>query len=137
LPCLLLVLLATSSASADERLAVIVNADRAIELTVEEIGQIYLRKRRFWSNGEPIVPVNRDARSSARSLFTRVVFGEQARRLAVYWNRQYFRGVLPPATLASDEAVKRFVSREPDAIGYIHASAADDSVRIVLHLGPP
>jgi ABC-type phosphate transport system substrate-binding protein len=135
--CLLFALLATSSASADERLAVIVNADRAIELSVEEIGQIYLRKRRFWSNGEPIVPVNRDAGSSARSLFTRVVFGEQARRLAVYWNRQYFRGVLPPATLASDEAVKRFVSREPDAIGYVHASAADGSVRVVLHLGPP
>jgi hypothetical protein len=57
--------------------------------------------------------------------------------LAVYWNRQYFRGVLPPATLASDEAVKRFVALEPNAVGYIRASQVDESVSVVRYLNPP
>ena len=39
----------------------------------------------------------------------RRVFGSRASQLVVYWIRQYFQGVLPPATLASDEAVRRFV----------------------------
>ena len=134
---LLLVLLAESSASAAEPLAVIVCGDRGGQLTVGEVAQIYLKQRRFWGDGAPIVPVNRDAGSLVRRAFTRRVFGDRARRLAVYWNRQYFRGVLPPATLASDEAVKRFVALEPNAIGYIRASQIDDSVSVVLYLNPP
>jgi hypothetical protein len=42
--------------------------------------------------------------------------------------------VLPPATFASAEAVRRFVAAEPNAIGYVAANAVDDSVRVVLRL---
>ena len=41
---------------------------------------------------------------------------------------------LPPATLASDQAVKAYVAREKRAIGYIRASAVDASVRVALRL---
>lgn len=115
-------------------LAVIVHADREERLGRPEIAQIYLKKRRFWGNGESIVPVNRNSGSEARELFARRIFGDQANKLGRYWNRQYFQGVLPPATLASDEAVKRFVASEPRAIGYIDADLVDDSVRAVLHI---
>ena len=67
----------------------------------------------------------------------RQIFGAFARNLIVYWNRQYFKGVLPPATLASNEAVKRFVASEERAIGYVDASAVDASVRVVLRLHDP
>jgi ABC-type phosphate transport system substrate-binding protein len=134
--CLLL-LVAARPAAGGEGLLVIVPVDRAADLGVEEVAQIYLRQRRFWDDGEPIIPVNRDAESAERRLFTRLVFRGEARRLATYWNRQYFRGVLPPATLASDEAVKRFVASERKAIGYIAPASVDDSVRVVLHLTAP
>ncbi len=130
----LLAVLTPGTLAAGERLAVVVRGDRAVHLSVDEIAQIYLKKRRFWADGDPIVPVNREAESVVRSAFTNVVFGPEGRRLALYWNRQYFLGVLPPATLASDEAVKRFVARESNAIGYIRASVVDSSVRVVLHL---
>jgi ABC-type phosphate transport system substrate-binding protein len=117
-----------------EDLVVIVHPDREVRLTPSEVARIYLRKRRFWEGGERIVPVNRDSESAARRGFTRRIFGEDAAQLVVYWNRQYFQGVLPPATLASDEAVKRFVAREPRAIGYVPAGLADGSVRVVLRL---
>ena len=48
--------------------------------------------------------------------------------------RAYFNGVLPPATLASDEAVRRFVADEPRAIGYVRREAVDDSVRVVMRI---
>jgi ABC-type phosphate transport system substrate-binding protein len=120
-----------------EDLAVIVHAGRDTRLTVEQIARIYLKQRRFWDDGELIVPVNRDSGSAARDAFVRRVFGANARQLVVYWNRQYFHGVLPPATLASDEAVKRFVAGERLAIGYVHPSVVDDSVRVVLRLRDP
>ena len=120
---------------ADE-LVVIVHVDRSERLTVPELEQIYLKRRQFWSNGDPIVPVNRDAGSEARESFVRTVFGARARHLGVYWNRQYFQGVLPPLTLASDEAVKRYVAREPRAVGYVRRGAADSSVKVGLGLRP-
>ncbi len=83
------------------------------------------------------MPVNREAQSTARAAFVRIVFGGTARQHAVYWNRQYFLGVLPPATLASDEAVKRFVASERLAIGYVDPSIVDASVRVVLRLSDP
>ena len=117
-----------------EDLVVIVHADRNLQLTRTELAQIYLKRRRFWENGEPIVPVNRNSVSAARDLFVRQVFAGDTRRLEVYWNRQYFEGVLPPATLASDEAVKRFVASERRAIGYIASNLVDESVRAVLRI---
>jgi len=132
---LVLLMLHADPASAGE-LVVIVNAERRVELSVAEVAQIFLKRRRFWDDGDAIVPVNRDSGSETRKRFVRRIFAGDARSLPVYWNRQYFRGVLPPATLASDEAVKRFVAREPLAIGYIAAELVDRSVRVVLRLAP-
>jgi hypothetical protein len=103
-------------------LAVIVHAGRQVSLTPSDLARIYLKQRRHWPDGDAILPVNREAGSEARRLFERRVLGDRAGRLVVYWNQQYFRGVLPPATLASDEAVLRFVAGEPRAIGYVAAA---------------
>lgn len=129
-----LLLAAPAGATAADGLAVIVHRQRTDPLDPDRIVQIYLKQRRFWSDGKRIVPVNREAGSELRALFVRRVLGTSASRLVVYWNRQYFQGVLPPATLASDEAVKRFVARERAAIGYVDPGALDDSVRVVLEL---
>jgi ABC-type phosphate transport system substrate-binding protein len=132
-----LLLAAVSAPVSAEELAVIVHGGRPDRPSLPEIAQIYLKQRRFWADGERIVAVNRESGSSARATFEAAVFGPRAAQLAVYWNRQYFQGVLPPVTLASDEAVKRFVASERQAIGYVHPSMVDDSVRVVLKLGHP
>jgi ABC-type phosphate transport system substrate-binding protein len=133
IPVVLLLVLATEPARAG-RLAVIVHAERSAQLDVEAIAQIYLKRRRYWSGGDLIVPVNREAGSRARDDFTRRVLKLGPTRLGAYWNREYFLGVLPPATLASDEAVLRYVARDRRAIGYVDESVIDDSVRVVLFL---
>ncbi len=130
----LLMLMTANPVEALERLAIIVTADRATDLCVDEVAQIFLKKRRFWHAGESIVPVNRNATSTEREIFTKLVFHQEARFLQTYWNRLYYDGVLPPVTLASDEAVKRFVAREPNAIGYIDEALVDNSVRVVFVL---
>ena len=129
-----LVVCASADAEPAQRLAIIVHASRSDGPAAGEIAQIYLKRRRFWSNGDPIVPVNRNGESATRRDFTQRVFGDRARRLAVYWNRQYFQGTLPPATLASDEAIKRFVALERNAIGYIPEGLVDSSVRVLFYL---
>lgn len=133
LPILLALLCARTLAA--EEIAVIVHRDRIVSLRTSEIAQIFLKQRLFWHDGEPIVPVNRDAGSEAREDFTQRIFGDRSRAHVAYWNRAYFGGVLPPITLASDVAVMRFVASDPRAVGYVPSSLVDDSVRVAARIG--
>ncbi len=126
--------IAVAGSTRAEPLVVIVHPERTTKIGLPEIAQIYLKQRRFWRDGALILPVNREAKSGPRESFSQAVFGAESRSLIAYWNREYFRGVLPPITLASDIAVRRFVATEPRAIGYIPADLVDDSVRVAFRI---
>lgn len=114
--------------------AVIVHPSRAETPTLAEIRRIFLREQRFWSDRTPILAVNREYGSTVRRRFEHRIFGRRAATLARYWDEQYFQGVLPPPTLASDEAVRDYVAARPAAIGYLDAVHVDASVRVVARL---
>ena len=115
-------------------LAVVVSRTRTDHLDVHELARIYLRTRRFWDDGTPIVPLNLEAASRERDAFTRRVLGKNASWLAAYWNERYFHGVFPPTVVSSPTSVKRYLETEPGAIGYFDARDVDDSVRVILTL---
>lgn len=123
--------------AADLPVHVVVHPTRAGSLTIGEVRAIFLKQQILWSDGQPIVPVNREAESEARESFSRHVFGQGSRQMAAYWNRRYFEaGEFPPATLASEEAVVRFVAANANAIGYVvGADTGAASVAVVLVLG--
>jgi hypothetical protein len=134
---LMVVCLATWSAPApaDEvTLAVIVNPKRSDHLDRHDVARIFLRARRFWDDGTPIVPLNLEAGMALRATFAARVLALDPARLVAYWNEQYFHGVFPPTVLASTAAVKRYVASDPRAIGYLDARDVDDTVKIVLKL---
>jgi hypothetical protein len=132
---LVFTLLAPSRIGGQEsRVAVIVHPERRVELSSEEVAQIYLRRKRFWDDGSIIVPLNLPSQAPLRLHFSQRVLNQTEPRLADYWNRLYFDGILPPATLASTEAVRRYVASDPNAIGYVPVSEVDGSVRVILQL---
>ncbi len=121
-------------AAAESPLVVIVHRSRHSPISVEEVARIFLKKQRYWKDGAPVVPINREARSASRRVFEQYFLVRVRSDLVAYWNEQYFHGVFPPATLESDEAVKRYVGADSNAIGYIAADLVDDSVRVVHRL---
>src|SRR5262245_29147540 len=132
---LTVIILAPASLAADGgRVAVIVHPNRHATLSIEEIAQIYLRRKRFWDDGAIIVPLNLPSQAPLRERFSQLVLHQPETRLADYWNRQYFYGILPPATLASTEAMRRYVASDPNAIGYVPVSEVDGSVHVILQL---
>ena len=134
---LVVALLAPSLARpAELTIAVIVHPSRRAILSEEDVARIFLRKQRFWPDGSPIVPLNREAGSKLREIFSQRIFGSSSEALAGYWNEQYFLGMFPPATLSSTLAVKRYVAAEPNAIGYVESAAVDGTVRVALELTP-
>lgn len=127
---------AAAAAQGDRRLAVIVHPVRTAELSVDELAQIYLRRKQRWEDGEIIVPLNLASGLPHRAQFSQRVLHQTEARLADYWNRRYFDGVMPPATLASTAAVRRYVASDNRAIGYVPAAEVDASVRVVMYLEP-
>jgi len=130
-------LVAGPAGAGDAPLRVIVHPSRTDALAVPDVARIYLRKRRFWNDGTPIVPLNREPGSAARETFSRHVLGSDSARWAGYWNDAYFNGIFPPAVLSSSAAVKRYVANDPGAIGYVDPADVDDTVRVVLTLDGP
>lgn len=130
----LTVLAPSSIVGQERRVAVIVHPERRVALSVGEVAQIYLRRKRFWDDGTAIVPLNLPSQAPLREYFSRIVLNQTEARLADYWNRQYFYGILPPATLASTAAVRRYVASDRNAIGYVPATEVDGSVRVALYL---
>ena len=130
-----LLLASPTAAAAEPVLAVIVHADRArVRLTREQLRTIYLKQRRFWDDGTPIVALNREPGSTDREAFSLRVLGTKSADLSAYWNEQYFDGVLPPPTLSSSTAVRRYVAADRNAIGYVEAGELDPSVHVLLRL---
>ena len=121
--------------AADVRVKLIAHPTRAARRTETEVRAIYLKKKLLWGDGRPIIPINREAGSSTRELFSHKLFGQDSRRLATYWNQRYFEaGEFPPPTLPSEEAVMRFVAGNENAIGYVIADDTSDAVTVVLVL---
>jgi ABC-type phosphate transport system substrate-binding protein len=136
LVCLILVSGSRCESEASEtQLQVIAHRSRATALSLADVRAIYLKRKRLWDDGQPIIPINREAGSPARERFSRRIFGQGSRRLAGYWNQRYFEaGEFPPATMASDEAIVRFVARTPNALGYVATAGNDAEVAVVLVL---
>lgn len=130
----LALLAGSGAADPPVRLVVIVHPSRQADVDVAGLNEIFLRRRRFWPDGARIVPLNLPAGTELREAFSRTVLRLSDARLADYWNRQYFSGVLPPATLGSPRAVLRYVATDAAAIGYVPESDVDGSVRVVLRL---
>lgn len=130
--------LAAGAGAQDQgRMAVIVHPERRAEISVDELAQIYLRRKQHWDDGETIVPLNLASGLPQRAQFSQRVLRQSEARLADYWNRRYFDGLMPPATLASTEAVRRYVAADPRAIGYVPAAEVDRSVRVILYVNGP
>jgi hypothetical protein len=113
-------LITTAARDVGPRIAVIVNPARSDALDPADAASIYLRQRRFWQDGTPILPLNRESGSELRKAFTRLVLRLSDAELAAYWNQQYFQGI--------------FVAAELRAVGYVEAEVVDSSVRVACLL---
>ena len=118
---------------------IVVNHANPVDtLTVAELRRIFMKQQRLWAHGDTIVPVEWDAASQMRRVFSQTVLGRSVREMAEYWVQQSVtQGLAPPSTLSSGVAVARFVATVPGAIAYLPPDAADKSVKRVRIDGLP
>ncbi|HHJ18735.1 MAG TPA: hypothetical protein ENJ84_02720, partial [Gammaproteobacteria bacterium] len=119
----LLSLIAVDTLAAERALVVVVARDMPASnfdrhFNQRKLRRIYRKQRLLWRNGKRIAPLNLMASSPLREVFNQSVFHRSLDQMAAFWNERYFEGISPPHVVDSQEAVLRFVSRIPGAIGY-------------------
>ncbi len=121
-----------SSANAAD-IAVIVNKDNTAAVDKAMIVKIYKGDMSSWPGNGAISCLDQPESSAARESFSSSVLGKTVSNMKALWAQNIFTGkAIPPKVLNSDDEIKKFVSSNKNAIGYIKASGLDDSVKAVL-----
>jgi ABC-type phosphate transport system substrate-binding protein len=124
---------AASAFAAD--MVVIVNNNNTNAVDRGMIQKIYKGELTSWPAGGVIKPYDLSESSDAKKDFVRSLLGMSPSTLKAMWSVKLFSGkATPPKTVGSDEEMKREVSANRNAIGYISASSLDSSVKSVLTL---
>lgn len=114
--------------------AVIVNRENPVDdLTYDQLVKTFKQDKRHWNDGRPIYLIMQEAGSPEKELVLKKVFKMDQEELKKFWLTRIFRGEIPsfPKTLSSNAAVRRFVGQVAVAIGFIDASAADETVKVL------
>ncbi|MDD4913717.1 MAG: hypothetical protein PHW13_01595 [Methylococcales bacterium] len=115
-----------------EAIAIITQRDNTINsINLETLKLVYLRKLMLDSSGNRWIPLNLPSSSDLRQEVSGILFKKRPEDMEDYWNEQYFQGISPPKVLASEEAMLRFVTITPGAIGYVHKHLVDNRVKVL------
>lgn len=100
------------------------------------LARVWLGKvRRIPPSGKSPQVSDQSKDSVTRDVFYKSVIKKTDTQLNVYWAKKSFilKGV-PPEVLLSDEAVLRWVASHDRGLGYVDASAVNDSVNVLLKI---
>jgi ABC-type phosphate transport system substrate-binding protein len=101
-------------------------------LNNEQVADIFLGKTSRFPDGSSAVPIDQGEDSSVRERFYAQYTGKSPAQVKAHWSKIIFTGRGQPPRQANDAAeVKKLVSENPHAIGYIDASQVDSSVRVI------
>ena len=105
-----------------------------VDTTVERkfLAHAFLKKTTTWSDGEAIHPVDLPGSSPVRRRFSEDVLERPVAAVRSYWQQLIFSGRgLPPPEMDGDEAVLRYVTKHPGAVGYVSGTADVRSAKVL------
>jgi ABC-type phosphate transport system substrate-binding protein len=134
LTVLFLCMFVPAAAVSAAQLAVIVNKQNSTtRLSYSELALILKQDKQYWEGGKKVFLVLQETGSVEKNILLKKIYKMTDEDLKKFWLGKLFRGEISafPKTLGSGEAVKRFVSQVPNAIGFVEVSALDSSVKTI------
>lgn len=129
------VLVAAFASLAAAEVVVIVNKGNSNSVDKALVAKIYTGSTSSWPDGGGVTAVDQKEDDATRATFSSKAVGKSVSNLKALWAQNVFTGKgVPPKVVGSDEDVVAIVSKNKNAIGYVDASTATDSVKVVLRL---
>lgn len=100
---------------------IVVNESNSTEsMSKQDLSKCFLKQRKTWATGDPIIPVDQAVNSETRKAFSQEIHDRDVRSIKSFWQRQIFSGRdVPPTEKSTDEEVLVFVQSNSGAIGYV------------------
>ncbi|MDD5434433.1 MAG: substrate-binding domain-containing protein [Nitrospira sp.] len=129
----IILLIGTLSMSAySSDFAVIVNKANTGTIDNSQLKKIYTGDMTTWPGGAAITAVDLPEDNPVRKSFTSSALGKTVANIKALWAQKIFTGKgIPPRVVDTDDEVKKIVSGNKHAIGYIKSSNVDDTVQVV------
>jgi len=122
-------LLVSTVALAADFIVITNKSNPATVISQNDVKNYYLGKKTSWSDGSRVVVFTQNSASMNQD-FMKQMIRKSPQQYSTYWKKSLFTGTgLPPNDFTSDDAIKKAVAAQAGAIGYISASALDDSVK--------
>jgi len=124
----------SSGATYGGGIAVIVNRENATdEVSFEDLVKIFKQERQYWKGGKKIYLVIQEGGATEKEVALKKIYKMNDVELKKFWLAKLYKGEISsfPKTLGSNEAVKRFVSQVPNAIGFIDSFFVDESIKVL------
>ena len=113
--------------------SVIVNKDNVATVDKATVMMIFTGEMKHWPGGTAVMAIDLPEDNVVRVSFTSEVLGKTVSNIKAMWSQMIFSGkALPPTQVATDEDVKKLVSANKGAIGYVKTTSVDSSVKAVL-----
>jgi len=114
-------------------IVVIVNKTNNNPIDKDMVAKIYKGHFKNWPSGGAVADLALPDNNPETAKFCDDVIGKSLSHMKLVWSQMMFSGqALPPKQVGSDEEMKKMVSENADAIGFIKASSLDDSVKAVV-----
>ena len=125
-------ILGLASTLVQAEIAVVVHPSNASAIESSSISRIFLGKKKSFDGGGQAIPITQEASSSATGEFNSKVLNKSGSQLKSYWSKLVFTGKgTPPKVVTNDAEVINLISANPNLIGYIDASSATGSVKVI------
>jgi hypothetical protein len=134
LKLLFITLCLAQTVKADSDLVITASESSIEQISLRELKNIFLRKTLVNEVGTRWIPLNLSADHPLRQAFSQKLFELAPEAMESYWNEKYFQGIMPPHVVTSEEAMLRFISSTPNAIGYILPCHLDIRVQVIMTL---
>lgn len=132
-------LFAACALSAQEPIAVIVNAESTVDrLSREEVINLFMGRQKRLGPTLAAMPVDQAKPQEIQARFYRLLVNKDVSEINAYWSRLFFSGqAQPPRKAQSPEEVLSLVAANKGSVGFVEQSKVDRRVKVVLTLGAP
>lgn len=116
-----------------EEVAIIGNKEITVDnISFKELVNILKQEKQYLGN-KKIYLIMQETGTREKKIILKRIYSMTDEELKKFWLSKMFRGEIAefPKTLSSNQAVKSFVSRVPNAIGFIDADSLDDTVKFL------
>ncbi len=132
-PILILMSLLIWAEAAAAGVVVITNkATKTDSLDAGQVRSIFLQKTKRFPDGSVAIVADQSSKSPVRREFNKKVLKKSSKKLKRYWSKLVFSGKgVQPKVIGDDSAMKEWVSKTPNSLGYISEESLDDSVKVL------